>query len=303
MKKIIVFVLLFLFCMGFAVNAQDSINVVIDGETVIFTDAVPFIDENNRTLVPLRAIGEAMGLAVEWDPIESAAIFSKEYTWENSPLYQDDNYDGIYDTYVGYEKVRFIIGSNTAIYDVGWYDKESSVKENNPVSGGYAEIKMDTAAINKDSRVYAPVRYLANIFRFDVAWDNITKLVALNQLTTTYQLGIRTELVAGWENYQGWIMTAEKDTEVASVEIIEININDNSVDYSELTEEEKQTIYDTYDETLNIYLTGFLVNNKLENNTSYDYSIRLLVNMKDGTQKNVILDINLYYNGDQGGIL
>ena len=45
-------------------NGQPS--VVVDG-TPIYLDSSPFIDRNNRLIVPLRAIGEALGAKVEWN--------------------------------------------------------------------------------------------------------------------------------------------------------------------------------------------------------------------------------------------
>ena len=49
-------------------SAMDSgLKVTIDGEPLVFPDAQPFIDENGRTLVPIRPIAEALGLNVGWD--------------------------------------------------------------------------------------------------------------------------------------------------------------------------------------------------------------------------------------------
>lgn len=49
-------------------SAMDSgLKVTIDGEPLVFSDAQPFIDENGRTLVPIRPIAEALGLNVGWD--------------------------------------------------------------------------------------------------------------------------------------------------------------------------------------------------------------------------------------------
>ncbi len=43
-------------------------NSVLVDNTPIFFDASPFIDQNNRVMVPLRAIGEALGSTVQWNP-------------------------------------------------------------------------------------------------------------------------------------------------------------------------------------------------------------------------------------------
>ena len=56
--------------------AQASIRVMVNGAAVQWTDARPFIDENNRTLVPLRAVAEALSLTVAWDPVKREASFT-----------------------------------------------------------------------------------------------------------------------------------------------------------------------------------------------------------------------------------
>ncbi len=53
-----------------------AVNVTVNGAAVSWTDAVPFIDENSRTMVPLRAVAEALGLTVSWDGASREAIFT-----------------------------------------------------------------------------------------------------------------------------------------------------------------------------------------------------------------------------------
>jgi len=54
-----------------------SISVYIDGESLAFTDAKPFID-NGRTLVPFRVIAEALGAKVDWDGAQKKVTITKE---------------------------------------------------------------------------------------------------------------------------------------------------------------------------------------------------------------------------------
>lgn len=51
--------------------------VDVEGQRVIF-DVDPFIDENNRVIVPLRAIGEALGAEIAWDEATRVVKFRKE---------------------------------------------------------------------------------------------------------------------------------------------------------------------------------------------------------------------------------
>ena len=53
-----------------------GITVTINGTAVQWTDVQPFINSDNRTMVPLRAVGEALGLSVSWDGTAREAIFS-----------------------------------------------------------------------------------------------------------------------------------------------------------------------------------------------------------------------------------
>ena len=53
-----------------------AVSVRVNGVPVVWTDAAPFIDENWRTMVPLRAVGDALGLTVDWDAAAREAIFT-----------------------------------------------------------------------------------------------------------------------------------------------------------------------------------------------------------------------------------
>ncbi len=52
------------------------LSVVVDGSKLIFPDAQPFIDENSRTQMPAKFIGEALGAQVIWDSQGRRAIFT-----------------------------------------------------------------------------------------------------------------------------------------------------------------------------------------------------------------------------------
>ncbi|MDF2890370.1 MAG: uncharacterized protein K0R80_737 [Clostridia bacterium] len=303
MKKIAVLaIMLFMLSSFVSLSAQSSIGVIIDGKEVIFTTVAPFVDENNRTLVPLRAIGEAMGLTVSWDNKEQKAIFKRDYTWENSPLYQDLDGDGQHDEYLAYESVWFTIGDNKAIHETAWYDKGTTPKDSCPSSGCLSEISMNTAAIIKDSSTYAPIRYLAEAFRYDVGWNNETRTVILNNMYTVYELGIQTEQVAGWQDSQGWMFTVDENSDIKSIDFLNVTIDLENSEYNILTKEDQNVIYES-GENFGKYLNGFMVKKELKVNTYHDYKVKFLVTMKDGTQKFGFADIGYYYDGNQGGYL
>lgn len=49
-------------------NAASSPKVDLNGETVIFPDTQPYINDDNRTMVPVRFVSEKLKAVVIWDP-------------------------------------------------------------------------------------------------------------------------------------------------------------------------------------------------------------------------------------------
>lgn len=69
MKRLLSFtitlVLAFSLCTGISVSAENPVTVTVDGQTINF-DVQPRLI-GGRTMVPLRAIFEALGATVKWD--------------------------------------------------------------------------------------------------------------------------------------------------------------------------------------------------------------------------------------------
>jgi len=66
--KILTIVLVVTYLLSLPVSAVElPIRVVVNGTKINFPDAEPFIDENSRTQVPIRFVGEALGADVSWD--------------------------------------------------------------------------------------------------------------------------------------------------------------------------------------------------------------------------------------------
>ena len=71
-------------------------------------------------------------------------------------------------TYAG--KTATINGAKTVV---------SITTGNNTIVTSNGNITMDTVAVNKDGRIYVPVRFIANALGAQVAWDNATRTVIL----------------------------------------------------------------------------------------------------------------------------
>ena len=137
-RKLLSVILIFCVLAALLPTGAAAVDVTVNGAAVRWTDAEPFIDENNRTMVPLRAVAEALGLSVGWDGAKREAIFSD-----------------------GAKTLYFPIGSSTAR------------------TGDGGTVQMDTAAVIRNDRTYAPIRYLAEYFGFAVGWDAATKTVLI----------------------------------------------------------------------------------------------------------------------------
>lgn len=62
---------------GFASAAEsNTVNVRVNGYMVNFPDQKPFVDENNRTLIPVRFVAEKLGANVSWNG--NAAVIQKD---------------------------------------------------------------------------------------------------------------------------------------------------------------------------------------------------------------------------------
>lgn len=70
MKKTVtlfIITILLLFLTGVTVTAaNDDIKVYVDGAKIKFIDQKPYINSDNRTLVPVRFVSEALGAKVDW---------------------------------------------------------------------------------------------------------------------------------------------------------------------------------------------------------------------------------------------
>ncbi|NLX02677.1 MAG: copper amine oxidase N-terminal domain-containing protein [Syntrophomonadaceae bacterium] len=79
MKKTITCLIaaVFLFTAPAIAKAELPVKVAVDGKIISFPDQQPYINKDNRTMVPVRAPMEAMGCQVEWNDEARQAIIIK----------------------------------------------------------------------------------------------------------------------------------------------------------------------------------------------------------------------------------
>ncbi|MBK5263460.1 MAG: copper amine oxidase N-terminal domain-containing protein, partial [Peptostreptococcaceae bacterium] len=82
MKKLLSIILSITLILSSSVTALATVSVSINNSPVTFTSqsGAPFIDQANRTQVPLRATMETYGCKVSWETETNTAIVSKDGT-------------------------------------------------------------------------------------------------------------------------------------------------------------------------------------------------------------------------------
>ena len=147
MKKMLLFILVFLLLIAVPVNsmAANDLTIKVNGAAMAFPDAKPFIDINYRTQVPIAVLARALGAEADWDDGEQAAYIKK---------------DGII--------IKIVIGSDEMYI-------------------GGEKIVMDTAAALVDSRTFVPVRYVAQALGLKVEWDEAGRTVNLSSAKQAFE--------------------------------------------------------------------------------------------------------------------
>lgn len=114
-------------------------------------DVACYLDENDRTMVPIRFVSQAMGVA------EEDVIWHPYYYGVPRKLYPAQSWVQIIDRKYGTD-IRFTIDSLAYVRQVG-ADASSFLMDTTPVYD------------DKAGRVYVPVRYIVNALQGLIEWD------------------------------------------------------------------------------------------------------------------------------------
>lgn len=141
--------------------ADRNINVTVDGKQVAFPDATPYIDENSRVLIPIRAVADNMDAQTYWNEQEKLVTIKRLNNADNTK----------------YDAVKLKIGEKTAT--VG---KINAGDETNTLTDT-KEIHLDTKANTKENRTYVPIRFVSDALNaYSVNWDGKTSTVKIVML-------------------------------------------------------------------------------------------------------------------------
>jgi len=132
-------------------TAAEPVTVYVNDRKITFPDAPAYIDDNNRTQIPMRFISEALGAKVDWDGPGQRATFKLDV-------------DG------GVARADFYIGDS--VYYVI-----------QPPGFKQERLMMDTVAVAENGRTYVPVRYVAEALGATVEWNSETKTVYITSVS------------------------------------------------------------------------------------------------------------------------
>ena len=119
-------------------NGDHTIPVIVNGELIQFD--VPPVIKQNRTLIPVRAVANALGASVEWDR-ETNDVTVTKAVYSNVEM----NIETI---------IKVVID-----LDTGKFYKDG------------VEVDFDVPAQVINNRTVVPIRFLAEIFGMKVDWD------------------------------------------------------------------------------------------------------------------------------------
>lgn len=160
------------------------LTVKYNGETIVFPDAQPLVDENDRTLIPVRFVAETMGADVSWNQETQIAVIEQ---------------NGI--------TVTVPIGSDTITVT-------QDVSTNT--------VKMDTAAIISEERTYVPIRYVAEALGAWVSYSDLFTTVQIYRdvLSPADITRLHSYYDMTWEEYY---KSVGETTALTDADILDIN--------------------------------------------------------------------------------
>ena len=213
MKKIIPIILLLTAVMSTSTAlADENITVMLNGQAMDF-DVAPII-QNDRVLVPMRAIFEELHCSVDYTDIDGKQIITAKLNENNS--------------------IGLVIGSD-----------EMQIHNQ--------KIKLDTAPIIVNDRTLVPLRAVSEAFDYDVNWDEDTKTVTISKEIpkTEYDIlygRLKVKIKSDSKVYDGfwgddtWLELSNEGIDFVAKELGYITVGDLKKDAENL---EYETVGDT----------------------------------------------------------
>ena len=186
------------------------------GGTKIYCDKteLPFIDENDRTQIPVRAVSNALGKKVDWNDTDKTVTISD---------YNDTK--------------------NTVVFTI---DSKSMIKNNNAVN-------MDTEPKIFDNHTYVPLKFLGEAFECDVKYTTADRFSDITVSRISDFAGFnQADSITVWGNIESLFHEAGGLGSIMPYEGEAPDLNANYISAYKVTMRENDTNseYDVYWDTL-----------------------------------------------------
>ena len=210
LKRLFIVAVLAIASISITVNvmsAVDNITVLVNGQEVLFPDQRPVIVED-RTLVPVRGVFEAIGFVVDWDEETSTALLSDS--------------EGVFNISIRIGEPHF---------NVGVFNPDMPV--------GHASIvELDVPAQIIGGRTMLPLRAVLESVGYQFDWDETTRTVSITSASEIDILNVANiqmnfaeeELKEQYTSFHEFVHTEEaswliftSDTPVTNLEFFEVH--------------------------------------------------------------------------------
>ena len=196
---------------------QGEFYVMINGEYVTFTDAVPQIRES-RSCLPFAAVFEQLGFPQEsmtWDADTQTVTAVKP-----DVLYSPSNGG---EPQQGDLTVQLTIGSKEIKY---WYENDLTAAPGGEVAQVTNVLESEVAPYLSGGRTYIPFGLLADALGYNVGWDSTVGAVIIDDVDAI--LAANTETYELMDQYQAYNRTfVEKNQKVTGKYAMELSMAEN----------------------------------------------------------------------------
>ena len=190
-----------------SISAADNISVIVNGQEVQFPDQQPVIIDD-RTLVPIRGVFEAIGFVVNWDEDTSTALLSDSDSVFNISIRIGEPY-----------------------FSVGVFNPDMPVGHANIVA-------LDVPALIIGGRTMLPLRAVLESVGYQLDWNEATRTVNISSAPETGILNVANiqmdfaeeELKEQYDSFHEFVHTEEAswliittDTSVTDLEFFEVH--------------------------------------------------------------------------------
>lgn len=178
-KRFWIVLLIIIVLFSVPVLAAPAIFVSIDGKNVAFTEAKPFVDENGRTLVPLRKISEELGFEVKWDSATKKITMAADVKQDPGKEWFGYNYTFVGELFEKFKNRKSDVETFSQIYYVG--KKTVGIEYDGKGKTEVITGEIDTCPVVKNGYTYIPARSLVEMIGYEVGWDGVTKHISITK--------------------------------------------------------------------------------------------------------------------------